>query len=47
MNKETVYNNVLDEEFCSNIAKVGNSHISGRHGQSWKLINQISGVKDN
>ena len=46
MNKETVHSNVLDEELCSNIAKVGNSHISGKLEPSWKLMNQTSGVKD-
>ena len=39
---ETTYNDVVEEDLTSKLKEVEMAHVKSRHGQSWRLINDIS-----
>ena len=42
---ETTYNDVVEEDLTSKLKEVEMAHVNSKHGQSWRLINDISGRK--
>ena len=42
---EEVYNLVIEEDLNSKIKEVETAHANSKHGQSWRLINDITGRK--
>ena len=42
---ETTYSDVVEEDLTSKLKEVEMAHVNSKHGQSWRLINDISGRK--
>ena len=40
-----MYNLAIEEDLNSKIKKVETAHANSKHGQSWRLINDITGRK--
>ena len=42
-NVQETYNCITEEHLCSQLRKVEEAHVNCKHGESWSLINEITG----